>query len=155
MSYHFHSSLYRITKAVRIQPCHSWVSKKRLSYFLAVFPENHWFWPVWMYYWGGGGVCLDNVTLPAWPGIRNCLGLRHHGLNLVHLVRCLFLLSPFCCGGLFRYKKACRRPYSHYTTKEDKYWDELNLDLEVDSDNPDPEHALHVSMGFVPRRWCF
>ena len=55
MSYHFHSSLYRITKAVRIQPCHVWVSKKRLSYFLAAFPENHWFWPVWMYYWGGGG----------------------------------------------------------------------------------------------------
>ncbi len=53
MSYHFHSSLYRITKAVRIQPCHFWVSKKRLSYFLAAFPENHWFWPMWMYYWGG------------------------------------------------------------------------------------------------------
>ncbi len=36
MSYHFHSSLYRITKAVRIQLHHFWVSKKRLSYFSAV-----------------------------------------------------------------------------------------------------------------------
>jgi hypothetical protein len=60
-------------------------------------------------------MCLDNVTLPAWPGTRNRLGLRHHGLILVHLVRCLFLLSPFCCGGLFRYKKACKRPYIHYS----------------------------------------
>ncbi len=50
-------------------------------------------------------MCLDNATLPAWPGTRSGLGLRHHGLILVHLVRCLFLLSPFCCGGLFRYKK--------------------------------------------------
>jgi hypothetical protein len=33
--------LYRITKAVRIQPCHFWVSKKRLSYFLAAFPKNY------------------------------------------------------------------------------------------------------------------
>jgi hypothetical protein len=32
--------LYRITKAVRFQPCHFWVSKKRLSYFLAAFPQN-------------------------------------------------------------------------------------------------------------------
>jgi hypothetical protein len=43
-------------------------------------------------------MCLDNVTLPAWPGTRNRLGLRHHGLILVHLVRCLFLLSlPLLC----------------------------------------------------------
>jgi hypothetical protein len=41
VSYHFHSSLYRITKAVRIQPYHFWVSKKRLSYQLAAFSENH------------------------------------------------------------------------------------------------------------------
>ena len=41
-------------------------------------------------------MCLDNVTLPAWPGTRNRLGLRHHGLILVHLVRCLFLLSLLC-----------------------------------------------------------
>jgi hypothetical protein len=32
--------LYRITKAVRFQPCHFWVSKKRLSYFLAAFSQN-------------------------------------------------------------------------------------------------------------------
>jgi hypothetical protein len=43
-------------------------------------------------------MCLDNVTLPAWPGTRNRLGLRHHGLILVHLEKCLFLLSlPFLC----------------------------------------------------------
>ncbi len=41
---------------------------------------------------------LDNVTLPAWPGTRNRLGLRHHGLILVHLEKCLFLLSlPLLC----------------------------------------------------------
>jgi hypothetical protein len=39
-------------------------------------------------------VCHDNVTLPAWPGTRNCLRLRQHGLNPMHLVQCLFLLSP-------------------------------------------------------------
>jgi hypothetical protein len=33
--------LYRITKAVQIQLHHFWVSKKRLSYFLAAFPENY------------------------------------------------------------------------------------------------------------------
>ncbi len=50
-----------------------------------------------MYYWGGGG-CHDNVTLPVWPETRNCLGLRQHGLNPMHLVQCLFLLSPpFLC----------------------------------------------------------
>ncbi len=54
MSYHFHSSLYRVTKAVRIQLPHFWVSKKRLSYFLAAFPENHWFLSMGMYYEGGG-----------------------------------------------------------------------------------------------------
>ena len=97
MSYHFHSSLYRITKAVRFQPCHFWVSKKRLSCFLAAFPENHWFWPMWMYYWGGG-VCLDNVTLPARLVTRNRHRPRHHGLIPVHLAKCLFLLSlPFLC----------------------------------------------------------
>jgi hypothetical protein len=32
--------LYRITKAVRIQPYHFWVSKKRLSYLLAAFLKN-------------------------------------------------------------------------------------------------------------------
>ncbi len=43
-------------------------------------------------------MCLDNVTLPAWPGTRNRLGLRHHALILVHLEKCLFLLSlPFLC----------------------------------------------------------
>ena len=43
-------------------------------------------------------MCLDNVTLPAWPGTRNRLGLRHHGLILVHLEKCLFLLSlSFLC----------------------------------------------------------
>ncbi len=43
-------------------------------------------------------MCLDNVTLPAWPGTRNRLGLRHYGLILVYLVRCLFLLSlPLLC----------------------------------------------------------
>jgi hypothetical protein len=43
-------------------------------------------------------MCLDNVTLPAWPVTRNRLGLRHHGLILVHLEKCLFLLSlPFLC----------------------------------------------------------
>ncbi len=43
-------------------------------------------------------MCLDNVTLPAWPGTRNRLGLRHHGLIPVHLDKCLFLLSlPFLC----------------------------------------------------------
>ena len=43
-------------------------------------------------------MCLDNVTLPAWPGTRNRLGLRHHGLIPVHLEKCLFLLSlPFLC----------------------------------------------------------
>jgi hypothetical protein len=41
VSYHFHSSLYRITKAVRIQLHHFWVSKKRPSYILAASPENH------------------------------------------------------------------------------------------------------------------
>jgi hypothetical protein len=36
--------------------------------------------------------------LPAWPETRICLRLRQHGLNPVHLVRCLFLLSPpFLC----------------------------------------------------------
>jgi hypothetical protein len=36
--------------------------------------------------------------LPAWPGTRICLRLRQHGLNPVHLVQCLFLLSsPFPC----------------------------------------------------------
>jgi hypothetical protein len=43
-------------------------------------------------------MCLDNVTLPAWPGTRNRLGLRHHGLILVYLVQCLLLLSlPLLC----------------------------------------------------------
>jgi hypothetical protein len=43
-------------------------------------------------------MCLDNVTLPAWPGTRNRLGLLHHGLILVHLEKCLFLLSlPIQC----------------------------------------------------------
>ncbi len=40
-SIHFHSSLYRIKKADRIQLHHFWVSKKRPSSFLAAFPENH------------------------------------------------------------------------------------------------------------------
>jgi len=36
--------------------------------------------------------------LPAWPGTRICLRLRQHGLNPMHLVQCLFLLSPpFLC----------------------------------------------------------
>jgi hypothetical protein len=49
-------------------------------------------------YYERGGMCLDNVTLPAWPGTRNRLGLRHHGLIPVHLARCLFLLPlPFLC----------------------------------------------------------
>jgi hypothetical protein len=26
----------------------------------------------------------------------------------------LFLISPFCCRGLFRYKKACGKPYNPY-----------------------------------------
>jgi hypothetical protein len=49
-------------------------------------------------YYERGGRRLDNVTLPAWPGTRNRLGLRQHGLNPVHLEKCLFLLSlPFLC----------------------------------------------------------
>ena len=49
-------------------------------------------------YYERGGMCLDNVTLPAWPGTRNRLGLRQHGFNPVHLEKCLFLLSlPFLC----------------------------------------------------------
>ena len=51
-----------------------------------------------MYYWGGGGVCLDNDTLPARLVTRNRLRPRHHGLIPVHLAKCLFLLSlPFLC----------------------------------------------------------
>ena len=47
-------------------------------------------------YYERGGRRLDTVTLPAWPGTRNRLGLRQHGLIPVHLEKCLFLLSlPF------------------------------------------------------------
>ncbi len=96
MFYHFHSSLHRITKAVRIQPYHFWVSKKRLSCFLAAFLENHWIGLFTCTMRGGGR--HDNVTLPVWLGTRNCLRLRQRGLNPMHLVRCLFLLSPpFLC----------------------------------------------------------
>jgi hypothetical protein len=43
-------------------------------------------------------MCLDNVTLPARLVTRNRLRPRHHGLIPVHLVKCLFLLSPpFLC----------------------------------------------------------
>ena len=97
MSYHFHSSLYRITKAVRFQPCHFWVSKKRLSYFLAAFLKITEIWPVYTYYGGGGGAMITSL-LPAWLETRICLRLRQHGLNPVYLVQCLFLLcSLFLC----------------------------------------------------------
>jgi hypothetical protein len=56
VSYHFHSSLYRITKAVRIQLHHFWVSKKRLSFLLAALPENNQFLSMGVYYGGGGGM---------------------------------------------------------------------------------------------------
>jgi hypothetical protein len=49
-------------------------------------------------YYERGGVCLDNVTLPARLVTHNRLRPRHHGLIPVHLVKCLFLLSlPFLC----------------------------------------------------------
>ena len=49
-------------------------------------------------YYERGGVCLDNVTLPARLVTRNRLRPRHHGLIPVHLAKCLFLLSlPFLC----------------------------------------------------------
>ncbi len=39
-------------------------------------------------------------------------------------------------------RKICNNYNRHYTTKEDKYWDELNLDL-------DPEHAVQVWFQFL------
>jgi hypothetical protein len=57
-------------------------------------------------------MCLDNTTAraacdtqspqatPPWP--HSCA-----------LVECLFLLSPFCCGCLFRYKKGLREAVQH------------------------------------------
>ncbi len=108
MSYHFHSSLYRITKAVRIQPCHFWVSKKRLSYFLATFPENHWFWPVWMYYERGGCALIASL----------CLRGLGHAIALGYVTMASFLCTQYdvsfshlrsAVGVSFDMKKACRR----------------------------------------------
>jgi hypothetical protein len=68
VSYHFHSSLYRITKAVWIQLRHFWFSTKRLSYFLAAFPENHWFLSMGMYYEGGAVITHKARLLIACGG---------------------------------------------------------------------------------------
>ena len=92
MSYHFHSSLYRITKAVRIQPCHSWVSKKRLSYFLAAFPESHWFLSMGLYYEGGAVIAHKARLLIACGG----RGWREHPpLPYIQSNACRFLFLLF------------------------------------------------------------
>jgi hypothetical protein len=41
----------------------------------------------------------------------------------------LFLISPFCCRGLFRYKKACGKTYinSENWTRLDNWFAELNM----------------------------
>ena len=110
MSYHFHSSLYRITKAVRIQPCHFWVSKKRLSYFLAAFLKNHWIWPVCVYYWGGA-VIVHQARLLSHVGGE---GRARVPTSDPHTIKCTQVslspihLSPFCWGSLFRLKELCR-----------------------------------------------
>ena len=111
MSYHFHSSLYRITKAVRFQPCHLQVSKKRLSYFLAAFSQNHWKLACLCTIEGGGSYSAPRpASYRMWRVRQGCEypPLTHIQSNAR---RFLFLLSAYLLvaeAASFDKKELCR-----------------------------------------------
>ncbi len=93
MSFHFHSSLYGITKTVRFQPCHSWVSKKSLSYILAAFLKNHWNWPVCVLLRGGGAAIVHQARLLSHVGGEGRARVPTSDPHTINA--CWFLFLPF------------------------------------------------------------
>ncbi len=111
MSYHFSSSLYRITKTVRIQLCHSWVSKKSLSYLLAVFLENHWNWPVCVLLKGGGAAIVHQTRLLSHVGGEGRVRVPTSDPHTINACWFLFLLFAYLLvaeAASFDKKELCR-----------------------------------------------
>ncbi len=61
----------------------------------------------------GGGVCLDNTTLPARLETRNQLRPCHCGLIPVYYWSVSFSYLRSAAGVSFDIKKACRKPYNN------------------------------------------
>jgi len=98
-----------MTKAVWIQPCHFWVSNKRLSYFLAAFLENRWNWPVCVLLRGGSHSAPRPASYRVW-GVRG--GCEYPPLTHIQSMHAGFSFSYSPISLLLRQPLSIKKSYA-------------------------------------------